>query len=205
MLRAFTERRDSGQAGLTPDKSKTWGASSSKQNAKSNHKRKASAKPKVTFKSQMSGGSSSQAQKKKPTSSKRTSQADTNTTPVTKRHKALASLLVSFLATSSVAIEIDAADQKTIESANKASSTPLPPPPPKAHTRSTSGIKASEIRKTRWKRFKYEMGLKMRSSGKGKVRRQSTQLNEMELVDMRAQEREEERQQSQQSKRVGTA
>jgi hypothetical protein len=102
--------------------------------------------------------------------------------------------LVSFLATSSVAIEIDAADKKTMESANTASSTPLPPPPPKAHTRSASGVKASEIRKTRWRRFKYEMGLKMKSGRNGKQKQQSARADEMELADMRSQEREEERQ-----------
>jgi len=202
MLRAFTERRDSGQATPTQEKSRTWGASSSKQNAgtkpKSNHKRKASAKSKVTFKSQMSSGQKA----KTTTAAKRTSQADTNTTPVSKRHKAFASLLVSFLATSSVAVDYDAADEKTIESASKASSTPLPPPPPKVHTRSTSGVKPSEIRKTRWKRFKYEMGLKMKSGQKGKQRQRPAQTTEMELADMMSNEREDHRQQA---KRVGTA
>lgn len=204
MLRAFTERRDSGQATPTQEKSKTWGASSSKQNAgpnsKPNHKRKASAKPKVTFKSQMSGASGSKT--KTTTAAKRTSQVDTNTTPVSKRHKVLASLLVSFLATSSVAVDYDAADEKTIDSANKASSTPLPAPPPKAHRRSTSGVKPSEIRKTRWKRFKYEMGLKMKSGQKGKQKQPSAQATDMELADMRSTEREGERQQA---IRVGTA
>jgi hypothetical protein len=155
------------------------------------------------FKSQISGPSGSQAQKTKTsTVAKRASQVDANTTPVGKRHKALASLLVSFLATSSVAIEPDAADEKTIQSANKASSTPLPPAPAKAHTRSASVVKPSEIRKTRWKRFKYELGLKMKSGQKGKQRKQSAQLNEMELVDMESQAREQDRQQA---KRVGTA
>jgi hypothetical protein len=204
MLRAFTERRDSGQATPTQEKSKTWGASLSKQNAgpktKLNHKRKTSAKPKVTFKSQMSGASGQKP--KTATAAKRVSQADTNTTPVGKRHKAFASLLVSFLATSSVAVDYDAADEKTIESANKASTTALPPPPPKAHRRSTSGVKPSEIRKTRWKRFKYEMGLKMKSGQKGKQRQQPAQATDMELADMRSNEREEERQQA---NRVGTA
>jgi hypothetical protein len=130
------------------------------------------------------------------TAAKWTSQTNTNTTPVSKRHKAFASLLVSFLATSSVAIEIDAADKKTIESANTASLTPLPPAPPKAHTRSASGVKASEIRKTRWKRFKYEMGLKMKSGRSGKQKQRSTRTDEMEMesVDVRSQEREEARQ-----------
>lgn len=207
MLRAFTERRDSGQPSPTQEKSKTWvPSSSSKQNGaakpKSNHKRKSSAKPKVVFKSQMSGPSGSQAPKSKTTAARRASQADPNTTPVSKRHKAFASLLVSFLATSSVAIEPDAADQKTIESANKASSTPVPPAPKKAHTRSASVVKPSEIRKTRWKRFKYELGLKMKSGQKGKQKEETTPLTEMELVDMQSQQREQARQEA---RRVDTA
>ncbi|KAH7396797.1 hypothetical protein DE146DRAFT_51293 [Phaeosphaeria sp. MPI-PUGE-AT-0046c] len=206
MLRAFTERRDSSQPSPTQEKSKTWvPSSSSKQNGvakpKSNHKRKSSAKPKVVFKSQMSGPSGSQAPRTR-TAVTGTSQIDTNTTPVSKRHKAFASLLVSFLATSSVAIEPDAADEKTIESANKASSTPLPPAPKKAHTRSASVVKPSEIRKTRWKRFKYELGLKMKTGQKGKQKQEATQPTEMELVDMEAQKREQARQEA---RRVGTA
>jgi hypothetical protein len=202
MLRAFTERRDSGQPFPTQEKSRSWGASSSNQNEsvkpKSNHKRKASAQRRVTFKSQIS---TQIPRTKFSNSTKGTSQGNTNTTPVSKRHKALASLLVSFLATSSVAIEIDAADEKTIQSANKASSTPLPPAPPKAHTRSVSGVKTSEIRRTRWKRFKYEMGLKMKSGHKGKQTQRSALMDEMELVDIASQGREQERQQA---KRVGT-
>jgi hypothetical protein len=152
------------------------------------------------FKSQMSGPSGSQQKTKATTAAKRTSQADTNTTPVSKRHKALASLLVSFLATSSVAVDEDAANEKTIKSANQASSTPLPPPPPKAHTRSASGVKPSEIRRTRWKRFKYEMGLKLKSGPKHQPK-QAAQRDEMELADMMSHERGQEQQQS---KRVGT-
>jgi hypothetical protein len=87
-----------------------------------------------------------------------------------------------------VAIDIEAADQKTIESANKASSTPLPP---KSHPQSAGGVKPSEIRKTRWKRFKYEMGLKMKSGRKGKQRRSSIGMDEMEMVNILAGEREE--------------
>lgn len=108
---------------------------------------------------------------------------------------------MSFLATSSVTVDYDAADEKTIQSANKASLTPLPPPPPKAHKRSTSGVKPSEIRKTRWKRFKYEMGLKMKSGQNGKER-EPVEATEMELADMRSNEREFARQEA---KRVGTA
>jgi hypothetical protein len=182
MLRAFTERRDSGQPSTTNDKSKTSGASSSKQNITANpkvsHKRKTSGKLKVAFKSQVSGTSGSQAQKSRTRTT--TKKTYTNTTPVSRRHKALASLLVSFLATSSVAIDIEAADQKTIESANKASTTPLP-----------GGVKPSEIRRTRWKRFRYEMGLKMKSGRNGKQRRSSIGMDEMEMVDLLAREREE--------------
>jgi hypothetical protein len=201
MLRAITDRRDSGHLSTDQNKPRTWDASASRQYAapksKINHKHKASAIPKVTFKSQTSGPSRSQAQQ-----TKRTSASKTNTTPVSKRHKAFASLLVSFLATSSVTIDMEAVDAKTIESANKASTTPLPPPPPKALSRSASGVRPSEIRKTRWKRFKYEMGLKMRSGHKGKQRRLSAEIDEMEMVDLLAQERETERKKG---RRVGTA
>jgi hypothetical protein len=204
MLRTLTDRRDSGQSSTIQDKSRTWGASSSNPNAnakpKSNHKRRASAtQHRVTFKSQ---ASSQIPRSKTSTTAQGTLQNNTNMTPVTKRHKVLASLLVSFLATSSVAIELDAADEKTIKSANKASSTPLPPPPPKVHTRSASGVKPSEIRRTRWKRFKYEMGLKLKSGNKGKQPQRSALMEEMELVDYAAQEREQERQKA---NRVGTA
>jgi hypothetical protein len=204
MLRTLTERRDSGQSSTTQEKSKTWAASSSNPNAsaklKSNHKRKASStQRRVTFKSQVS---SQVPRSKTSTPAKGTLQNNTNTTPVSKRHKALASLLVSFLATSSVAIEIDAADEKTIKSANRASLTALPPPPPKAHARSASGVKPSEIRRTRWNRFKYEMGLKLRSGNKGKQPQRLALMEEMELVDFEAQEREQEKEQA---KRVGRA
>lgn len=208
MLRAFTERRDSSQPSPTQDKAKTWVASSSsKQNGaakpKSNHRRKSSAKPKVMFKSQMSGPSGSQAPRTKTNAAANTtSDVDTNTTPVSKRHKAFASLLVSFLATSSVAIEPDAADEKTMQSAAKASSTPIPAAPKKAHTRSASIVKPSEIRKTRWKRFKYELGLKMKTGPKGKQKQDPAQPTEMELVDMESQQREQDRREA---RRVGTA
>ncbi|KAF1911054.1 hypothetical protein BDU57DRAFT_108803 [Ampelomyces quisqualis] len=204
MLRAFTERRDSGISSPTQEKSRTWGASSSKQNVvpkpKTSHRRKASGKPKVMFKPQMSRASGSQAQKTRTsTAANRTSQVDANTN---RRHKAFTSLFVSFLATSSVAIEPDAADEKTIQSANKAASTPLPPTPVKAHTRSACSIKPSEIRKTRWKRFKYEMGLKMKSGQMWNQRQQSAQLMEMRLVDVESQAQKQDRQRA---KRIGTA
>ncbi|KAH8725019.1 hypothetical protein GQ44DRAFT_707647 [Phaeosphaeriaceae sp. PMI808] len=203
MLRAFTERRDSGQASPTQDKSKTWVASSSKQNiapkSKTNHKRKSSAKPKVTFKSQGAGPPGSQKQRTKTFAAESTSQTESNSTPVGKRHKAFASLLVSFLATSSVVIDETAADEKTIQSATKGPTT-APQPLPKAHRRSASGAKPSEIRKTRWKRFKYEMGLKMKSGQKNKAK-QSTQREEMELVGISSRGRE---QAPQPSKRIGT-
>lgn len=95
-----------------------------------------------------------------------------------------------------MAIEYDAADQKTIEAASKNSVQPtVPAPPKKAYIRPASGVRPSEIRKTRWKRFKYEMGLKMKrgNKGKGKERRKVTEedaLEEVELAELRLEERE---------------
>jgi hypothetical protein len=100
---------------------------------------------------------------------------------------------MSLLAVSPIAIEYDAADQQTMEAAQKASVQPTKPAPPKkAHTRRTSGARPSEIRKTRWKRFKYEMGLKMKSTSgaKGKDRRKWTQMADVKLEEIPAEERE---------------
>lgn len=198
MLRSNSERRDSGQPGTaTQDKSAT-SAATTKQNGatkpRTNHKRKSSAKPKVTFKSQPS---SSQAGQRSKVAAKRPSQIDTNTTPVTKRHKAFASLFVSLLATSSVAIEEDAVDEKTVKSANAASTTPVPP-----KSEPTGAVRSAEIRKTRWKRFRYEMSLKFGGSAKRRQRREPVHMDDMELADMRARNREEDRQQA---KRTVTA
>jgi hypothetical protein len=100
---------------------------------------------------------------------------------------------MSLLAVSPMAIEYDAANQETMEAAQKAAVQPTQPAPPKkARTGRTSGARPSEIRKTRWKRFKYEMGLKIKSTGraKGKDRRKWTQADDVELEEMRPEERE---------------
>jgi hypothetical protein len=107
-----------------------------------------------THKATSSGSQTKKTKTKTTTIAQQTPQVKINIIPVSKRHKAFASLCLSFLATSSVATEIDAADQNTIESANKTSSAAASRPLPKIYTRSTSAARPSGIRKTKWKRFK---------------------------------------------------
>lgn len=156
-------------------------------------------KPKVTFKSQTWSNTTTRprgTQKARTPTSKRASSDPTDSTPVTKRQSRFASLFISLLAVSPMAIEYDAADQKTIEAAAKDSVQPtVPTPPKKAYIRPVSGVRPSEIRKTRWKRFKYEMGLKMKrgNRGKGKERKRAVEedaLEEVELAELRLEERE---------------
>jgi hypothetical protein len=88
-----------------------------------------------------------------------------------------------------MAIEYDAADQQTMEAAQMASVRPTEPTPPrKAQARRSSGVRPSEIRKTRWKRFKYELGLKMKSTcrGKGRNRREWAQVGDVELDEVQS-------------------
>lgn len=86
-----------------------------------------------------------------------------------------------------------------METAQKASTAlTAPAPPKKAYVRPVGSVKPSEIRKTRWKRFKYEMGLKMKShgNGKGKDRKKFKQMkdtNDVELEEMRGEARVTER------------
>ena len=91
-----------------------------------------------------------------------------------------------------MAIECDAADQKTIEAAQKAATQPTQPK--KAYRRSAGGMTPSEIRKTRWKRFKYEVALKMKSRSKGKrtERNKWMQMEDVELEELSSEERERE-------------
>lgn len=191
MLSSKSERCDSGQPHTTTQGISTTFATTKKQNVtskpKANHKRKSSAKPRLTFKSQPS---SSQAGQKPHPSARRPSQLLTNTTPNTKHHKAFASLFVSLLATSPVAIEEDAVDEKTVKSANAASTTPQPPKP-----ELTGAVWAAEIRRARWKRFRYETGLKFGGGAKMKLRRENIDVDDMEMADMRARKRGEDRQQ----------
>jgi hypothetical protein len=93
-----------------------------------------------------------------------------------------------------MAIEYDAAGVKTLEVAQKASiqATPLALQK-KAHTRRICSARPSEIRETGWKRFKYEMGLRMKSTGRGKGkdrRKKWAQVEDVELEEIRSEERE---------------
>ncbi|KAI4647272.1 uncharacterized protein J4E79_010424 [Alternaria viburni] len=112
--------------------------------------------------------------------------------PVTKRESRFASLFIALLAVSPMAIEYDAADQQTIEAAQEASvSATQPESPKKTAAPPDRGIKRSEIHKTRWRQFKYEMKLKMRITGrrKAKDRWKWTQAEDVELEVLRSEER----------------
>ncbi len=165
------------------------------------HKRKISAsKSNVVFKSQTWSNSTSKYRatfnSRPTTSNKRAISDPTTSTTVTKQQSRFASLFISLLAVSPMAIEYDAADQETMEAAQKASvKTTQPASSRKTQSRSASAARPSEIRKTRWKRFKYEMGLKMRNTGKGKMkdRRKWSPGKDVELDDMQRGEREVQR------------
>ncbi|CAG5139752.1 uncharacterized protein ALTATR162_LOCUS560 [Alternaria atra] len=157
------------------------------------HKRKTSAsKAGVTFKSQTWSNPTSKHRttfKARPTTSNKRAASDTTSSvTVTKQQSRFASLFVSLLAVSPMAIEYDAADQQTMEAAQKASVKTTQPASSKI--RPAGGVRPSEIRKTRWKRFKYEMGLKMKSTGRGKAknRRKLAQAEDVELENMRAED-----------------
>ncbi|KAF1829138.1 hypothetical protein BDW02DRAFT_574253 [Decorospora gaudefroyi] len=160
------------------------------------HKRKTStSKPRVALRSQTWSNPTVYTRtilkSRATTANRRASSDPTTCRPVTKRQSRFASLFISLLAVSPMAIEYQAADQQTIEAAQKAAVQPAPAK--KAHVRHASGVRTSEIRKTRWKRFKYEMGLKMKntaSRGKGKERRNWTRMEDVEMEDMRAEEQE---------------
>ncbi|RYN24859.1 hypothetical protein AA0112_g8803 [Alternaria arborescens] len=123
------------------------------------------------------------------TSNKRTTSDSTSSVTATKQQSRFASLFISLLAVSPMAIEYDAADQQTMEAAQRPSvKTTQPTSSKKTQVRLSGSVRPSEIRKTRWKRFKYEMGLKMKSTGRGKAkdRRQRVQVADMELENLRA-------------------
>jgi hypothetical protein len=110
----------------------------------------------------------------------------------TKRESRFSSLFIALLAVSPMAIECDAADQQTMEAAQRASvCATQPESSKKAYTRPTNGVTPPEIRKTKWRRFKYEIGLKMRITGRGtaKDRWKWTRAEDMELKILRAEER----------------
>ncbi|KAJ4371257.1 hypothetical protein N0V83_004474 [Neocucurbitaria cava] len=124
------------------------------------------------------------------TPTKRASSDPTDPRSVTKRQSRLASLFMSLLAVSPMAVEYDAADQKTIEAAQEAVTQPTPPKKP--YIPLVIRVSPSEIRKTRWKRFKYEMGLKMKSrhNRKGKERNKWMQIEGVEMGELNGEERE---------------
>ncbi|KAI4638473.1 hypothetical protein J4E93_010027 [Alternaria ventricosa] len=112
--------------------------------------------------------------------------------PVTKRESRFASLFIALLAVSPMAIEYDAADQQTIETAQNASvSATQPESPKKTDNPTKTRIKKSKIRRTKWRRFKYELKLKMRITGrrKAKDRWKWTQAEDVELEVLRSEER----------------
>ena len=91
-----------------------------------------------------------------------------------------------------MAIEYDAADQQTMEAAQEASvSATQSESSKKSDAQPENSVKRSEIRKTRWKRLKYELGLKIRitSRRKAKDRWKWTQAEDMELEVLRSEER----------------
>lgn len=148
-------------------------------------------KPKVTFESQTWSISSPRTRKSTTaTPTKRASSDPTDSRSVTKRQSRLASLFISLLAVSPMAVEYDAADQKTVEAAQKASTQPTAPKKP--YMRPVRCVRPSEIRKTRWKRFKYEVGLKMkgRHDRKGKERNKWMQIEDAELEVLNDEERD---------------
>jgi hypothetical protein len=85
------------------------------------------------------------------------------------------------LAVSPAGIEYEAADQETMQAAQKAATQSTAPK--KTHRKSLDGVRLSEIRKMRWKRFKYELGLKMKSarmsSGKRRGRMEDVELEQL--------------------------
>ncbi|KAH6865974.1 hypothetical protein BKA58DRAFT_230541 [Alternaria rosae] len=112
--------------------------------------------------------------------------------PLTKRESRFASLFIALLAVSPMAIEYDAADQQTIEVAQNASvSATQSESPKKIDDSPESRVRRSEIRKTQWNRFKYEMKLKMRITGRRKARDRWkwTQAEDIELEVLRSEER----------------
>lgn len=157
------------------------------------HKRRTSAsKSGVVFKSRTWNETTSKHhttfKTRSTTSNKRTSDPTSSVT-ATKQQSRFASLFISLLAVSPMAIEYDAADQQTMEAAQRPSAkTTQPTSSKKTQVRLSGSVRPSEIRKTRWKRFKYEMGLKMKSTGRGKAkdRRQRAQVADMELENLRA-------------------
>ncbi|KAF9700148.1 hypothetical protein EKO04_001447 [Ascochyta lentis] len=100
---------------------------------------------------------------------------------VSNRQRRLASLFMALMASSPLPIETDA---ETLEAAQKASIAPRAPADTK-HKRRVSTVRVQEIRASRWKRFRYEMGLTSRKKGKAR-RRGEVELDD--LVELRCEE-----------------
>ena len=153
-------------------------------------RKKWSARPKAAFKSSTWRISTTRPQPsaRVPTTTVRVTADPIDTQNVTKSQSCFASLFISLLAVSPMAVEYDAADENTMQSAQKAAVQPTrPAPTKKTHTRVASGVRTADIRKTRWKRFKYEVQLKMKSKtpggrkDKGKERGQWSQAEDVEM------------------------
>ncbi|KZM26047.1 uncharacterized protein EKO05_0005848 [Ascochyta rabiei] len=117
------------------------------------------------------------------TTPNRSSQHPSDQAPkVSNRQRRLASLFMALMASSSLPIETDA---ETLEAAQKDSIAPKAPTDIK-HKRKASTDRVQEIRASRWKRFRYEMGLGSRRKGKAR-RRDGIDLDD--LVELRGEER----------------
>ncbi|KAJ4364831.1 hypothetical protein N0V95_000675 [Ascochyta clinopodiicola] len=103
-------------------------------------------------------------------------------TKVSNRQRRLASLFMALMASSPLPIETDA---ETLEAAQKASIAPKAPTDTK-HKRKASTIRVQEIRASRWKRFRYGIGLQSRRKDKAR-RWEEVELDD--LVELRGEER----------------
>ncbi|KAF1845222.1 uncharacterized protein K460DRAFT_105150 [Cucurbitaria berberidis CBS 394.84] len=196
MLRTIS-RHSSETAGGS---SRTFGKSEEHNKSKPRiiSKRKIStSKPKVTFKTQtwsdLASKPSATHKARTTTVTRLTSPGSNDSRLGTKRHSRFGSLFISLLAVSPMAIEFNATNQQTIEAAQKATTQPTQPTPPKkAYIRPGSGVRPSETCKTKWKRLKYEVRLKMKSRSKGnrQEREKWTQIEELELEELKVEERE---------------
>lgn len=100
---------------------------------------------------------------------------------ISNRQRRLASLFMAFMASSPLPIETDA---ETLEAAQKASIAPRARTDTK-YKRGTSTVRVQEIRASRWKRFRYQMGSNSRTNGKAK--KWDVELDD--LVHLRGEER----------------
>jgi hypothetical protein len=128
--------------------------------------RATSSKPKVSS-GPKPGKKSTARFRSKTASAKRASQQGAEAEKTSNRKRRLASLFMSLLASSPMALEYDATDAATIEAAKKASIAPKMHA--KSHKRKVSMVRTVEIRPSRWKRVQYGMKLdpKGRASKKG--------------------------------------